>query len=96
LRELCRVAADRVVFDYPSMSSAASLQAVSRHVLHMVKPSVEAYRVFSGRAVTAVLRGQGFEVGGEHKQFVLPIAFHKLFNSESFTRGVEGLMEQTG
>lgn len=96
LRELCRVADDRVVFDYPSMSSAAALQAVSRRVLHKIKPSVEAYRVFSGSAVTAVLRGQGFEVDGEHKQFVLPIAFHKLFNSEGFTRGVEGLMEQTG
>jgi len=96
LRELCRVSADRVVFDYPSMSSAAALQAVSRHVLHLVRPSVEAYRVFSGSAVTAVLRGQGFEVGGQHKQFVLPIAFHKLFNSEPFTRRVEGLMEQTG
>jgi hypothetical protein len=96
LRELCRVAADRVVFDYPSMSSAAALQAVSRHVIHKIKPSVEAYRVFSGGAVTAVLRAQGFDVGGEHKQFVLPIAFHKLFNSAPFTRGVEGLMSQTG
>lgn len=96
LGELCRVAEDRVVFDFPSMRSAAALQAVSRHLLHKVKPSVEAYRVFSEGSVTSVLRRQGFEVGGQHKQFVLPIAFHKLFNSESFTRGVEGLMEQTG
>jgi ubiquinone/menaquinone biosynthesis C-methylase UbiE len=96
LRELCRVATDRVVFDYPSITSAAALQAVSRHILHVVKPSVEAYRVFSGGAVAAVLQAEGFELGGQHKQFVLPIAFHKLFNSEPLTRGIEGLMERTG
>ena len=96
LRELCRVAADRVVFDYPSITSAAALQAVSRRVLHVLKPSVEAYRVFSGSSVASVLRGEGFELGGQHKQFVLPIAFHKLFNSEPLTRGIEGVMEQTG
>ena len=32
LAELCRVARDRVVFDYPALSSAAALQAVTRHV----------------------------------------------------------------
>jgi ubiquinone/menaquinone biosynthesis C-methylase UbiE len=96
LRELCRVAADRVVFDYPSISSAAALQAVSRRVLHVFKPSVEAYRVFAGRAVAAVLRAEGFELTGQHKQFVLPIAVHKLFNSEPLTRGIEGVMAQTG
>lgn len=96
LRELCRVTADRVVFDYPSISSAAALQAVTRHVLHIVNPSVEAYRVFSGSSVASVLRSEGFELGGQHKQFVLPIGFHKLFNSEAFTRWIEGLMERTG
>ena len=96
LRELCRVANDRVVFDYPSIASAAALQAMTRRVVHVVKPSVEAYRVFSSGAVARVLAAEGFTVGGEHKQFVLPIALHKTVNSESFTRRVEGLMEQTG
>ena len=34
LAELCRVARERVVFDYPALSSAAALQAVTRHVAH--------------------------------------------------------------
>lgn len=96
LGELCRVAAQRVVFDYPSITSAAALQAVTRRVAHAVKPSVEAYRVFSASAVARVLGAEGFAVGGEHKQFVLPIALHKTFNSESFTRRLEGLMAQAG
>ena len=96
LRELCRVSADRVVFDYPSIRSAAALQAAARRIAHMVKPSVEAYRVFSPGAVARVLAGEGFQVRGEHRQFVLPIALHKRLNSEAWTRRVEGMMENTG
>ena len=96
LRELCRVAADRVVFDYPSLFSAAAIQAVTRRVGHMVNPSVEAYRVFSPSSVAAVLAEAGFHVTGDHRQFVLPIALHKRVNSEAWTRRVEGLMDRAG
>ena len=96
LRELCRVAADRVVFDYPSLYSAAAIQAVTRRIGHMVNPSVEAYRVFSPSSVAAVLAEGGFRVAGDHRQFVLPIALHKRVNSEAWTRRVEGLMDRTG
>ena len=96
LRELCRVSAGRVVFDYPSIRSAAALQAVTRRLAHIVKPSVEAYRVFSPGAVARVLAGEGFAVRGEHRQFVLPIALHKRVNSTAWTRRVEGVMEATG
>ena len=96
LRELCRVSNGRVVFDYPSLWSAAALQAVTRRMAHMVKPSVEAYRVFAPRAVAAVLAGEGFDIRGEHRQFVLPIALHKRINSEAWTRRVEAAMEKAG
>jgi hypothetical protein len=52
--------------------------------------------VFSPAAVDRVLAGEGFEVRGVHRQFVLPIAFHKRLNSEAWTRRVEGMMENTG
>ena len=86
LRELCRVAASRVVFDYPSLYSAAALQAAVRRVTHAINPAVEAYRVFSPAAVSRVLGEAGFRVTGEHRQFVLPIALHKRVNSEAWTR----------
>jgi ubiquinone/menaquinone biosynthesis C-methylase UbiE len=96
LRELCRVAAGRVVFDYPSLWSAAALQAVTRRLAHLVNPSVEAYRVFAPRVVAGVLAGEGFAILGEHRQFVLPIALHKRVNSEAWTRRVEATMEKAG
>ena len=96
LRELCRVAVRSVVFDYPSSSSAAAIQSLTRRLAHVVSPSVEAYRVFSTGAVHRVLESEGFEARRDHRQFVLPIALHKKVNSEAWTRKVEGLMERAG
>ena len=96
LGELCRVSSHRVVFDYPSLWSAAALQAGTRHLAHMLNRSVEAYRVFSPRAVSQALEVRGFGAAGEHRQFVLPIALHKLMNSEAWTRRVEGAMDRAG
>lgn len=96
LGELCRVARQQVVFDYPALSSAAALQAVSRHVAHAFGARVEAYRVFSDRAVRATLAAHGFRIAQSHRQFVLPIAFHKRLNSERVTSGIERAMSRAG
>jgi ubiquinone/menaquinone biosynthesis C-methylase UbiE len=96
LRELCRVSSRRVVFDYPSLFSAAAIQAGVRRVTHRFNPAVEAYRVFAPSAVARALANAGFHVRGEHRQFVLPIALHKRINSEKWTRRVEGVFERTG
>jgi ubiquinone/menaquinone biosynthesis C-methylase UbiE len=96
LRELCRVSSGRVVFDYPSLWSAAALQAMARRLAHTVNRSVEAYRVFSPGSVARALEAEGFQVTDQHKQFVLPIALHKRVNSEAWTRRVEGVMESAG
>jgi ubiquinone/menaquinone biosynthesis C-methylase UbiE len=96
LRELCRVAGQRVVFDYPSLYSVAALQAMVRRVTHLFNPSVEAYHVFPAAAIARVLHDAGFRVAGEHRQFVLPIALHKWMNSEDATRRLEGFMARAG
>jgi ubiquinone/menaquinone biosynthesis C-methylase UbiE len=96
LGELCRVAGDRVVFDYPSLYSAAAIQAAVRRVTQRFDPSVEAYRVFSPASVANVLDAAGFRIAGEHRQFVLPIALHKAVNSAAWTTRVEGALERAG
>ena len=96
LAELCRVADARVVFDYPSVSSAALVESLVRHLVLWFVPRTEAYRVFSSREIAKVLRAQGFRVTGMHKQFVLPIALHKRIGSERWTRRLEGLFRRVG
>lgn len=89
LNELCRVARARVVLDYPALSSAAAIQAAGRHVAHRFGATVEAYRVFSDRSIDRALRENGFRIRQDHRQFVLPIALHKMLGSASATSRIE-------
>jgi len=96
LRELCRVARTRVVLDYPALWSAAALQAASRGVAQKLGVRTEAYRVLSARAVRDVLASNGFRVVETHRQFVLPIAFHKTLGSAATTVSVERMLAVVG
>jgi ubiquinone/menaquinone biosynthesis C-methylase UbiE len=96
LGELCRVSRDRVVFDYPALASAALLQSVGRRVAQSLGARVEAYRVFTDRSVRQALAANGFRIRHVHRQFVLPIAFHKRVNSERATRTIESTLGRVG
>lgn len=96
LGELCRVARSKVVFDYPALASAAALQAVARRVAHTAGARVEAYRVFSDRSVRQELSRHGFQIAGTHRQFVLPIAFHKRIDSAAATERIEAALAAAG
>lgn len=96
LAELCRVARVRVVFDYPALASAAALQAIGRRAGAAVGRKVEAYRVLTDRAVRRELEAHAFRVVAAHRQFVLPIAFHKAIGSRRFTEALEGLLKRAG
>ena len=96
LAELCRVADDRVVFDYPAALSVAALQAGGRRVLAALGRPVEAYRVLRGADVRRTLERAGFRVERCHRQFVLPIALHKAVGSRGLTVGVERALAAVG
>jgi SAM-dependent methyltransferase len=96
LSELCRVTQRRLVFDYPAFASAASAQAVWRRAALKMGQTVESYRVLRDRAIAHELARHGFRVTAVHKQFVLPIGFHKLIGSAGFTRSVERVLASVG
>jgi len=96
LGELCRVARDRVLFDYPARWSVAALQAARRRAAARRGRHVEAYRVFTEREVRAELARHGFRLARIHRQFVLPIALHKAIGSPGFTRACEGVLAAIG
>ncbi|RPJ70311.1 MAG: methyltransferase domain-containing protein [Acidobacteria bacterium] len=96
LGELCRVARERVVFDYPALVSGAALQAAGRRVAAALGRRTEAYRVFSEGMMARELARHGFAVHAVHRQFVLPIAVHKAVGSRRFTLAVEGLFARVG
>ena len=94
--ELCRVSSHRVVIDFPALGSFASIESAIRRMRKAMGGNVEAYRVLRERAVCDVLAAGGFRVIETHRQFVLPINFHKLVNSRAFTTGVEGALASAG
>src|SRR4030095_3465456 len=96
LSELCRVADQRIVFDYPALASTATIPAMWRKNARQTGQNVEAYRVFRSGAIAGELARHGFRIAAVHKQFVLPIAFHKLMASAGFTKPVEGALAGMG
>jgi ubiquinone/menaquinone biosynthesis C-methylase UbiE len=96
IAELCRVAGRLVILDYPSATSVAAVESVGRRAARAIGRRTEAYRVFTGRTIARELARSGFRVLSVHRQFVLPIAFHKAIGAERFTRISERLLERAG
>ena len=96
VEELCRVAKWRIVVDFPSATSAAAIESRSRQKKQARGEKVEAYRTLKVDDVRAVIEAAGFRVIGVHKQFVLPINFHKLFNAPALTQSVEAILRFAG
>ena len=94
--ELCRVAREAVILDYPAALSAAAIQAVTRRFGRWAGADVEAYRVFTDRAIRGELARHGFTVRAEHRQFVLPIALHRRLGSRERTEKIERTLERAG
>jgi len=94
--ELCRAADRLVILDYPSSRSAAFVQSSVRRVLHKLSIRTEPYRVFSDREIEAALAAHGFRVRSVHRQFVLPIAFHRLLGWRRVTLALEHALGRTG
>jgi SAM-dependent methyltransferase len=96
IAELCRVARQRVIVDFPALGSAALVQAVARNAMAAAGLRVEAYRVFSESQIHGELLKHGFRVTRTHRQFVLPIALHKRLGSRRLTERIEGGLETVG
>jgi len=96
LTELCRVADRLVIFDYPSATSAALVQAMARRVVQAAGGRTEPYRVFTDRTIARALDGLGYRVRSVHRQFVLPIRLHRAIGSRRFTEFSEDVLDRMG
>jgi SAM-dependent methyltransferase len=96
LAELCRVADQLVILDYPAACSMAAVQAAARRLAFASGVRTEPYHVFRDRTIADALGQSGFRVRGLHRQFVLPIALHKAIGSRRFTVWSEDLLNHLG
>ena len=96
LAEMCRVSDRLVIIDYPSATSFALLESLARRAAQSIGLRTEAYRVFTQATIAAALEQNGYRIRSMHRQFVLPIAFHKIFGSRRFTLWSERVLDRIG
>jgi 2-polyprenyl-3-methyl-5-hydroxy-6-metoxy-1,4-benzoquinol methylase len=96
LAEMCRVSDRLVIIDYPSASSFALFESMARRAAHAVGLRTEPYRVFTRGALAAAFARNGYRIRSMHRQFVLPIAFHKVIGSRKFTLWSEHVLDHMG
>ena len=96
LAEMCRVSDRLVIIDYPSSTSFAVFESWARRLARAAGVRTEAYRVFSRATIAAALDENGYRIRSMHRQFVLPIAFHKLVGSRRFTMWIEDILDRMG
>jgi 2-polyprenyl-3-methyl-5-hydroxy-6-metoxy-1,4-benzoquinol methylase len=96
MSELCRVADRLVIFDYPSATSAALAQSLARRMFSAAGGRTEAYRVFRAATIASALGGLQFRTRSVHRQFVMPIQFHKIIGSRRFTTRSEHVLDRLG
>jgi SAM-dependent methyltransferase len=94
--ELCRVATRLVVIDYPSATSVALFESLGRRAAHSMGIRTEPYRVFTHGAIVEAFGRCGFRIRSVHRQFVLPITFHKAIGSRRFTLWSEDKLDRLG
>lgn len=94
--ELCRVADQLVILDYPSARSVARIQSLTRRLMAPLGGASEPYRVFTDLEIATALERCGFRVRSVHRLFVLPIALHKALGSPRATLAVEGWLDRIG
>ena len=94
--ELCRVAMRLVIVDYPSATSVALFESMARRAMHSAGLTTEPYRVFTQGTIARTFERNGFRIRSVHRQFVMPIAFHKAIGSRRFTLWSERVLDRAG
>ena len=94
IAELCRVSERLVIVDYPSASSVARVESRWRKIKHGMGGKTEPYQVFRHKEISDAFGRCGFTIRSVHRQFVLPIALHKMLGSQRFTLQVEGFLDR--
>jgi SAM-dependent methyltransferase len=87
---LCRVAAGRVIADYPAKRS---VNIISRRLFD-VKRSVEGvttrrFSLYGRSEIAAAFEANGFDVANEQPQFLMPMVVYRLAGSARFARAAE-------
>jgi len=87
--ELCRVARQSVLLDYPSSRSANILSERLFALKKGIELNTRPFMLFTPREIRRVFAAGGFAVAAERQQFLVPMALHRLGNRTGLSRAAE-------
>jgi ubiquinone/menaquinone biosynthesis C-methylase UbiE len=96
IRELCRLAKDAVVFDYPDKRSFNLFYSLFFPLKKFVEKDTRHFRTFSRRQIATELRKSGFSNIVFKPQFFFPMVLHRKINHARISGIAEGLASLLG
>jgi SAM-dependent methyltransferase len=96
LSELCRVSAGQVVVDYPSRHSVNVLAGPAFGWKKRVERNTRPFALFGSEEIAGTLAMAGFEVESEWRQFLFPMALHRLLGNPRLSRRLEATVRRAG
>jgi ubiquinone/menaquinone biosynthesis C-methylase UbiE len=88
--ELCRVAAQSVIVDYPTGQSLNSVAPLLFGAKKRIEKNTRAWRLFTHAEIRRAFESNGFTLEREVGQFFLPMVLHRALHSPTVSRLLEG------
>ena len=90
VKELCRVASQRVVVDYPTSQSLNAIAPMLFKAKKKIEKNTRTWRLFKHAEVRAAFDQQTYVIRRRRPQFFMPMVLHRALKS----RGVSATMER--
>lgn len=90
IKELCRVSKKSVIIDYPTIRSFNIFTPFFFGLKRSIEGNTRPYTIFSDRQLIEAFKEEGFELKERIGQFVFPMVIHRIIQSKSFSKTIEG------
>jgi ubiquinone/menaquinone biosynthesis C-methylase UbiE len=94
--ELCRIADQTVIIDYPTFASSNLLSILAFPLKKLIEKNTRTYRSFWDKEIYKSFARHGFYPTREYRQFALPMALHRFFGKSGGMQRTESFLRRLG
>ncbi len=94
--ELCRVAGNEVILDYPTSQSSNAIAPLLFGLKKRVEGNTRRWRLFRHAEISDVFAINGFETAKRMPQFLLPMVLHRALRCRALSVGIEAVCKALG
>ena len=89
LLELCRVARQAVIVDYPTFQSINFLSPLTFRFKKRFEKNTRTFTLFSHREIDEVFESAGFDVAERSGEFIFPMVIHRMLKNPKISGALE-------